>query len=157
MATIKAASIVASLYGVEPPQLPFREGASQTFKAGAILTLASGLLVEAGADPTAILGMAVADGANNALNKEVGVELLTPDARVEMNVKGTAGANNSALTDVGLSYGIVKDASGHWVVDKDETTNKRVTIVRLVDPAGEANGRVHVTFNIANLMLYRAN
>lgn len=157
MATIKAASIHASLFGVEPAQLPFPEADSQTFKQGALVTLASGKLAECGADPAAILGLAVADGQNVVGAANVGVELITPDSLVIMSVKGTDDANETAAADVGASFGVVKDASGHWCVDKDDTTAKRVTVVRLVDAAGTANGQVEVTFVVANLLLYRAN
>lgn len=152
---IRRAVLTGSLFGVEPAQRPFKEGDSQTFKAGAFLVITSGKVVECGADPASILGLAVADGVNNTAAKEVGVFLLTPDSIIEMSVKGTAAANNSAATDVGLAYGVVKDSSGHWVIDKDDVTADKVVISRLVDPAGTANGRVLCHPVLAALQLFK--
>lgn len=127
-----------------------KEGASKTFKKGALVVFASGYIAEAGADPALILGVSMSAGHNSAAGTDSIMVALAHDANTFVaEVKGTGAANNSAQTDVGTAYGVV-NSGGIWYVDKDDTANTRVMVIGLVDIAGTANGRVLLKFLSAN-------
>jgi hypothetical protein len=128
-----------------------KEAASQTFKKGAIVVYSSGYVAEAGSDPSYILGVALNAGHNGAAGAYKTLVALAHDSNTFVaNVKGSGNANKTAQSDVGAAYGIVSDTNGEWFVDKDDTTNVRVRIIDLVDPAGTENGKVLVKFLSAN-------
>lgn len=116
--------------GLPSMQLP--EGASQTFKMGALCVFASGYVAECGADPTLILGIATKDGQNGTAGTKFQNFILAHPATLFLGYLDTSaseGAGTNAATDRGLSYGVAKNAAtGFWYVDKTETSNKRVTI-----------------------------
>ena len=154
MATIRAAAVRGSLSGTEPAQRPVPETDSVSFLAGACVVAASGKITECGADPALILGLAARAGQNKVGPDDNAVFLFTPDTLVEMNVKGTAALNNIQATDRFASFGTVKDVSGHWVIDKDETTADTFIIVDFIDKVGEANGRVLAVPRITRCQLH---
>jgi hypothetical protein len=154
MASIRAAQVRGSLGGMEPAQRPVPEANSQSFLMGAMVVAASGKIQECGADPALILGLAARKGQNIVGPEDNAVFLFTPDTLVEMNVKGTAGLNAIQATDRFTSWGTVKDASGHWVIDKDETTADTFVIVDFIDPVGEVNGRVLAVPRITRCQLH---
>lgn len=97
------------------------EGAAQTFKLGAAVVLTAQLIVECGADPASILGFAQhAAGKNIPATKDL-VAVASEGQKFWM-AAGTA----YVAADIGVSFGIVKDANGIWVVDRTETVNTRV-------------------------------
>jgi hypothetical protein len=108
------------------------EGASQTFKAGALCVFASGYVAECGADPALITGLATRDGQNAAAGTKRQNFILAHPATLFLGYLDTSaseGAGTTAATDRGLSYGVAKNAAtGKWYVDKTETSNKRVTV-----------------------------
>jgi len=127
------------------------------FNAGALVYQNGGVASECGADPTLILGVArigSADrwlatyGAGKLASQKIPIEVIYDDTIVEMSLKGTF-----AATDIGTSYGLVKDATtGAWCVDKTDTTNTRVTVIATADTpkikyaVGDVNPRVLVKF-----------
>ena len=131
------------------PKDSIKEAASETFKKGAVLGLASGLLSELGADPTNILGVALADGQNVTTNPRNEVALAKPGALFIANLSG---ASVTAQTDLGTKYGLVKVGT-NWHVDKTDTTNTRVVVRSVdVDAIGDINGRVVFEFLAAQTL-----
>lgn len=143
MATVtKQAFMEVTPQAGSPTRLVFPEAASQTFKKGACVYLTGGALTECGADPATILGIAL-DPATGVTGRPIRVTLLS-NAIFEASLSGTS---VTAATDVGVAYGVVL-ASGLWLVDKTDTTAKRVTVMALStkDNVGDTNGRVLVLF-----------
>jgi hypothetical protein len=119
------------LIGYSVAQEAFPEAATQTFKQGACVVLASGYLQEAGADPTVVMGIASGPGHNKASVNLVqqSVYLAGFGNLFQGNLDDGAAGVQTAATDRGLSYGIAKHSgTGTWYVDKTETTAKRVVV-----------------------------
>lgn len=152
---------VKTLSGLSIPTQDFQEKASQTFKVGAVCVLTTGYVLEAGADPTRILGIARLAGQNLASDglKNNIVELAHPDTVFLGNMDTSASEGNGTATqaDMGVKYGIFKHSTnGTWYVDKTDTTNTRVCPFRIFDndTAGDTIGRVLFTFFAANCELF---
>lgn len=140
---------VASMLGLNAP--PVRHAAvagAEVWAQGAILiSNGSGLLVEGGADPVLIVG--VAPYAYPATNVDVANFASYIPAMPHIEFEGTLddGTGTYALlqTDLWTPYGLVS-TSGVWHVDQGETTEDRVVITGLVDPVGTLAGRVRFQF-----------
>jgi hypothetical protein len=151
-APFQAIRPVRSLTGLPYPRQAVPEAATQTFKLGALVVCTSGFLVECGADPALILGVASRAGQNGASAglKENVVYLAHPDTLFVGNLDTSAseGAGVTAATDRFLTYGVAKRTSSHWYVDKTDTTNKRVRIFDFwnEDAVGDVMGRVLFKF-----------
>lgn len=78
------------------------------------------------------------------------VELAVPDTWFEAQIDNSnTGSAVTAITQVGVQYGLTIDATGHWFVDLYKTgVNAAVVIKQLnpVDPLGTSFGRVWFTF-----------
>jgi len=149
MATIskRRMEVAKTIHGNSPWTATFPEAASQTFKLGAIVTLnASGHVVECGADPTQILGIACGDAHNDSVAATSTVAVWIADDET-LFVGNLSGTSVTALTDVGMGYGVVKDGN-NWHVDKTDVANRRVIVVELDsrDAVGDTNGRVLFMF-----------
>lgn len=123
----------------------FPEGASQSFKRGHLVVLSSGKLVKAASDPTAntVVGVA-AEAASGVTDTKIGVYVADEQAEFVGRVQD---AQATAITQVGAQFGVVLDATYDiFRVDISDTTNKRVTVTEMVDPAGDTNGRVAFKF-----------
>ena len=149
MATIslRCLEVAKTIHGNSPWELGLPEAASQTWKKGAILTLnANGYVVEAGADPARILGVACADGQNLASNGLKDCLVWIADENTVF-VGNLSGSSVTELVDRGRGYGVVKTGN-NWHVDKTDLTNRRVVVVDLDprDNVGDTNGRVHFMF-----------
>lgn len=62
-------------------------------------------------------------------------------------------ADSLVVTDIGLIFGLTKNANGIWEVDKSKATAAAgaiVTIRELIDPVGTAGGKVLFQVNSAN-------
>lgn len=129
------------------PSIEGPEAAAETFLKGAILVPAAGYLSEAGADPTAILGIALEPGNNDvaAGTSKIGYCPALPGM---IFVGAIAAAAAIAQADLFAEYGVVQDGgTGVWCVDKAEAVNTRVTIIGFKDPVGTVNGKVYFVFN----------
>ena len=75
---------------------------------------------------------------------KVGLDLIVSDTVFFAEV---GPAQTTAATDVGVEYGMTKDADGQWYVDKTKTTIGTNTVCRVVklDPLDTARG-VHIVF-----------
>lgn len=133
--------------------------ASQTFLAGApaILATDDNTVEEGGADPASIVGFFLADAEDYAWMYDTfgTVVPAVPVALANAEFRGTLKGTYAKATDViGKAYGLVKDASGYWTVDKADTTNTRVTITGIED--GVANGDIDVPIRFVVLPANRA-
>lgn len=150
MATIaiQPLEVKGTISGNAPQVITLPEGASQTFKVGAILTLTAGYVVEAAADSARVLGVACEPGQNLASNglKEAKVIIANDDTIFVGNLAGKA----SSVLDIGLAYSIAKDGTtSNWTVDGTDLTN-RICIIQKLDPRdtlGDTNHRVHFIFH----------
>ena len=109
----------------------YPEKASSTFAYGDFVTLTSGQIDLAGADPGSILGIALEakSGTTGTL-----IPVLIPradDIFFAMRYDDATAANNAATraSHVGNEYGVLKQAAGVWGVDVAETTAKIVKVV----------------------------
>lgn len=139
--------VCKTIHGNSPWEMGYPEAATQTWKKGAVLTLdASGRVVEAGADPARILGVACADGQNLATAGLKDALVWIADGNT-MFVGNLSGTSVTELVDVGRGYGVVKVGT-IWEVDKTDLANRRVIVTELDnrDPVGSINGRVRFMF-----------
>lgn len=150
-ARVRALATGSKLGLYSTPSIVQGEGASQTFKKGAVLVNGSagnvGMVVEAGADPSGILGVAEEDGKNLA----VGVGSCRfvpaiPNQVFEMTIDDGTGTYALVAGDKNKQYGIAKDGSGIWYIDQTDTTNLRVTIIGFKDAVGTQAARVYCVF-----------
>jgi hypothetical protein len=125
--------VYKTLSGMSIPTQDFPEAASQTFKAGALVTVVAGLLQECGPDPALIMGVATRDGQNALAGaKRQVVALAHPDTLFLATLDNGAGTRVSAATDRALQLGVAKHGgTGTWYLDSTEVTAKRVVIYDL--------------------------
>lgn len=98
--------------------------AAQTFKDGAVVVQnADENIAEAGADPTAIYGIALHGAGVGPNTGTVLVAKATEAARFWMD-----GDDAPTKADRNQAYGIAKDADGIWHVDGTDTVNTRVYV-----------------------------
>jgi len=143
------------LDGSIPPVQTFYEASSQTWVVGDLVYRSSGYVTICGADPSQILGIAKAAGANGTQGTiTTEVNIITADTLIEMQVHHTTPANAVIeAADHGKLYGIAVgtgSSAGVWYVDKNETSNTRVRVVEFVDALATANGKVLVQVLAAN-------
>lgn len=150
-APLRPISVAKTVHGNSPWTQLFQEAASQTFKTGAVVSLdSSGRVVEAGTNPTGILGVAAGDAHNStpAGTDSILVWIADDETIFRGNLSGTS---TTSLVDVGLGYGLTKDTTAPggdtWEVVKS-VTNRRVIVVDLdpQDAVGTVNGRVLFMF-----------
>ncbi|MFI5384808.1 MAG: hypothetical protein ACHQ50_01700 [Fimbriimonadales bacterium] len=142
--------------GSETEERLYPEAASQTFKRGDLVYLASGLVTAAAtagvgnnvASGTKVLGIALKD-ASGATNTAVPVAIANPNLRWVLPVThATPASGVTAVTEVGTTYELERTAAGKWAVPIDDTTNTKV-VVSAIHPQyalGEQYGWVEVRF-----------
>ena len=78
------------------------------------------------------------------------VELAVPDNWFEAQIdNATTGTAVTAVTLVGIQYGLTVDTTGHWFVDTGKTGATAVLVIKQLNPAdpiGTSFGRVWFTF-----------
>ncbi len=115
-----------------------------SFRAGAALILATGVLDEAAAVPRTIVGFAAEDedptdalGDTLAIDVHPGqtlVQVAHPGGTFLMELRATGVQIAPVTADIGLTYGIAKDTdNGAWYVEQDDTTTTCVTVVGIAD------------------------
>lgn len=101
------------------------------FLTGAFVVLNGEVIEEAGTNPALIYGVATADAKSYDWVKDThghGVPAV-PVALANQEFRGTLLGTFNAAADIGTNYGVTKDSSGYWVVDKSKTgANARVTV-----------------------------
>lgn len=130
------------------PSASVAKAASQTFKAGNLVIVSSGLVSDFAGGASAV-NLCIADKSasepeapSGSPNQgQVEVLLLNDQFFAIMNLTGTF-----AQTDVGTNYGLTT-SGGHVVVNKSDTTNTRVRVLGLIKGAvGDTTVRVKVRF-----------
>lgn len=149
-----ASNFPVQVMGNYPPDRVryFPVTAAQTFVTGALVVLTTGALVECGADPSLILGVAMGPASVGLATAgsifggtNLPVFVLTPADTAFM-----ASATTPVFaTHVATAYGVVK--STNWLVDISDTTNTRVTPID-VSNSPQQEG-FYVRFSAANLQL----
>ena len=105
----------------------------QTFTVGALVFLTSSKISECGANPAAILGIALAPASATTLyyNARIPVAILAPETQVVM-----ASATTPSDSFLGVEQDIAKSGNNWlWV---NTTSNPRITIVDYSPKTGEA-------------------
>jgi hypothetical protein len=114
--------------------IPYANG--QTFKKGAPLILTAGVASECGATPAAVWGFALEDADSrpgfNAANaptivtgRKQEVSAARADRITVFSMRGVNGGTDPVTpvqANVGVKYGIAKDANGEWRLDTANTT-----------------------------------
>lgn len=123
--------------------------AGETFKTGAaVLVDSNNELAECGADPATIYGVALASAADYAWKYDSFgfVDFEIPFAKADQPFRGTL-KGTFAASDIGTSYGLLKDSTtGIWVVDKAETSATRVRVISVDDEVVASDVNVPCTF-----------
>jgi len=116
---------------------------TSTFTVGDLVTMAAGLVTIA-TDDQAVYGVALKAGSGAATGvRTIPVRVITPDTLFVAQVDTT-----SALTQVGIAYGLNIATAGSMEVDVSDTTTTSVRIERLDSRDGaKAKGRVIVRFD----------
>jgi len=145
MATItqQRARVAYTISGNSPQVVKVPEAASQSFKAGEFVYLASGKATICADDATTIYGMAVAD-ASGTTDADCEVYVANTDTVFEANVYHSNGASAvTAITQRGVEYALQVDSEKSYV-DIEDTTNKAFTVIDLSprDKVGDQYGRV---------------
>lgn len=121
----------------------YPEAASQSFKAGQFVYLASGKVTVCADDATTILGMAMQD-ATGVTDSDILVALAVPENTFEANVyHGTPASAVTAITQVGVNYALQVDSNKCYVDIED--TSHDAFVVRAIsrkDAVGDQYGRV---------------
>lgn len=127
------------------------EGASQSWKAGAVLKASSGKIIEATADDVAdLLGISLS-AASGTTDNPVHFVPAWPEILFEGNLEDQANSDH-ALVQANLygRFALQKTAGGIWYLDENDTTNDATVVVRL-DPSigaiGDIRARVLFQFN----------
>ncbi len=160
-AIIQPIALVSMLGLYSDPILPGQvEGSSQTFKKGVPLVWSSGKIVEASANPTAIVGISSGPGQNLTTSPGCNVipvlKSLVFEISIDVASGGNAGGTGSLTTaNIGTTYGITKDgASSQWYLDTAKNAaNQVLTLIGFQTNAtsgsndsGVVNGRGLVIF-----------
>lgn len=102
-------------------QYPIATG--QTFVEGALVVLVAGELQECGADPATILGFAMHDAGAEPDTDLCLVALATAESTFWVE-----GDNDPVAADIGVAYGVAKDADGQWYLDGTDITATRARV-----------------------------
>ena len=132
--------------GGAPVTRAYVADAAATFIRGAaVLIDTDGEIIECSADPTVILGFTAAanlsapgyDAANSPTvitGRQNEVVVYLGESTNIFACRGVNGGTDPvtpATTNIGESYGILKDANGVWTLDLAETTVKSMTVVEI--------------------------
>jgi len=119
---------------------PFREAATQSYKAGQPVYLASDKVTEVASDGVKVLGIALTD-ATGVTDTATYVVPIKPGDEVEITASAAPAAAN-----IGVQYALVV-ANNVAKLDLTDTTNKVAHVKRLQKtPTGAASTRVIVSF-----------
>jgi hypothetical protein len=146
---------VRTIFGTPIPKQHFPEGATETFKKGAVCFVGTdGMLTECAAAPALVMGIATADAKNTTAEGKVNqiVELASPGVlyRGYLDTIASEGTGVGTLAMIGQAHGVVKSATGGiWFVSTTDITNDQVVIWQFWD--GDNNKfddqRSHVLFH----------
>lgn len=127
-------------------------GAATWVKGAVLIQNGSGELVEGGANPVNIVGLANAKHPpTNNWETDIGKHHpALPGVEFEASIDDNTALGTGAIAaaDQYAAYGITEDANGVWYVDKGKVAvaDVRVRITKLIDEVGTVNGRVRFVF-----------
>ena len=134
------------------PTLRNKAVAGTNFFIGSVLTSVTahgGFLIEAGANPLKIIGIADERGGNKSDSSQyVRVVPAFPHVLFEGTVRGGA-ATQVALDETFMwqDFGVTKDPTEAWYVDvSKQGATSRARIVEFLDDTGTIDGRVEFVF-----------
>lgn len=138
---------------------PLASGEDFTEGAPIILTSGANTFEEAGADPSSIVGFALAGAADYAWKDDTFgyVDPAVPVALADQEFRGTLGNSDTGTAEVtadvsaviGNTYGLVEDSeTGYWVLNADDTTGGIATVVRVDPDVEDGDGNIPVNFII---------
>lgn len=83
----------------------------------------------------------------------IGIEVAAGDSVFAANV---GPAQTTVETDVGVGYGMTKDADNHWYVDRTKTAANACVTIKALHPLDgpKLGGRVLMTVNNANAQIF---
>lgn len=162
LASIDPGDVRLSAPIVALPARTFLEAASQSFKAGTLLTLSSAGYANASiatgsnyvASGEIIAGIANSD-ATGTTGSNVSVTPVSGGVRLKLPVyHGTPASAVTAITNIGESFELRRDADHGLMVDLGNTGSPVVTIVAIgqENPVGTAYGYVWVEFIAAEVL-----
>jgi len=153
-------TLLSNAFGIEPQQreglysTPMREateGATQTFKKGALLINSGGHLIVAAADAVAgIVGVAAEAGHNAAAGvKTVKYYPAHPHVVFEATFEDQLNENHILVAaNRWGAFAIQVDTPGNFYIDENDTTNQAARIVAFKDALGTTRARVLFQFLI---------
>jgi len=113
----------------------YPEAASQSFKKGQFVYLASGAVTVVATDGTTIMGIAL-DDATGTTGSDIHVQIVQPDDVVRIRCRNATSDVTCDNLALGTTYGLVV-ASNVVYIDKADTTNKALAVERYeTDAAG---------------------
>ena len=141
--------------GNERPDIrEFHEASSQSFVYGDLVYLSSNKVTVCGADPAAILGIAL-KAATGTADSIIPVWVIHGSDEFLMNVyhATAASATFSDQSAIDTAYEINKYAAGKWTIDIAATSSTRVTVINYEADSelGNLYMRCWVRFLVANL------
>lgn len=151
-------TLLSNAFGIEPNQreglhsTPMREaaeGATQTFKVGALLIASAGNLIVAAADAvTGIVGVAAEAGHNAAAGvRTVKYYPALPHVVFEATLEDQLNENHALVAaNRWAAFAIQLDTPGNFYLDENDTTNVAARVVAFLDAVGTIRARVLFQF-----------
>jgi hypothetical protein len=129
----------------------YPEAASQSFKAGELVYLASGKVTVVASDGQVVLGLA-AKAATGTTDTSLLVEVFKPGARVEGNLTNAGSDVTSAVTHMGKQYNLYRDGTNKIsLIDTGDNTAAVFIPVAVAgapkSTMGDVNARVIAEIN----------
>jgi len=139
--------------GTAVEQRTYPEAASQTFKRGDAVYLASGkvtVAITTGSDvagATKLLGIALAD-ASGTTDTGIPVALASHNLRWVLPVASDDSSDTTVVTDVGAAYGLRRHGDGKWAINTNEGTDTKVVVTSITPDyaVGETYGLYECAF-----------
>ena len=126
--TVRRSEYVGELNGDHGSMLSFPEAATQTFKCGDLVYLASGKVTVCPDNGVTIMGVAATD-ATGTTDTAINVVVLTPSSILSLSVyNSTAASAITAVAQVGLKYPIENVSDVIRIDNSDQTTPSLVVI-----------------------------
>lgn len=129
MASDFAARVVSGFEHTYVEEYTPSQVTNETFVPGDVVVWDAGndWVERGGADPTVIWGLSEVDSEEARVlteNGKVPIRKILPGCRLAM----ASATTYVEATHRGVEYGIVRNASGHWLVDVSETSAVRVVV-----------------------------
>ncbi len=130
------------------PMITVTKASATTWDKGDVIIATSGLAVEAADGPTTgtILGVAAEDAVNGNTTALIIPALPNIIFTGKIGTGDTGTTVDLAVTHRYVRYGIALHSTGTWFINISDTSDLAIGIIKLVDAAGTAWGKVEFTF-----------